>query len=101
MFPAVGAVTSADPGCRVKPAAAGSKPHRTHGISPLMPIPRAEGHQTMLGIIAAVLFVIAFILNAAGTSAGRVFAPFSLMLIGLACLALHLAGIGTGWRLRR
>jgi len=26
--------------------------------------------------------------------------PFSLMLFGLACLALHLAGIGTGWRVR-
>jgi len=55
----------------------------------------------MLGIIAAVLFVLAFILNAAGTSVSAVFSPFSLMLIGLACLALHLAGIGTGWRLRR
>jgi hypothetical protein len=30
-----------------------------------------------------------------------VFSPFSLMLIGLACLALHLAGVDTGWRLRR
>jgi hypothetical protein len=55
----------------------------------------------MLGIIAAVLFVIAFILNAAGTNVSSVFSPFSLMLLGLACLALHLAGVGTGWRLRR
>lgn len=55
----------------------------------------------MLGIIAAVLFVIAFILNAAGTSVSSVFSPFSLMLIGLACLSLHLSGLGTGWRLRR
>jgi hypothetical protein len=55
----------------------------------------------MLAIIAAVLFVIAFILNAAGTSVSTVFSPFSLMLIGLACLALHLAGVGTGWRARR
>jgi hypothetical protein len=55
----------------------------------------------MLGIIAAVLFAIAFILNAAGTSVSAVFSPFSLMLIGLTCLALHLSGIGTGWRLRR
>lgn len=36
-----------------------------------------------------------------GTSVSAVFSPFSLMLIGLACLALHLAGVGTGWRLRR
>ncbi|HEX2323294.1 MAG TPA: hypothetical protein VHJ18_30350 [Streptosporangiaceae bacterium] len=55
----------------------------------------------MLAIIAVVLFVIAFILNAAGTSASAVFSPFSLMLIGLACLALHLAGVGTGWKVRR
>jgi hypothetical protein len=26
-----------------------------------------------------------------------VFAPVSLMLLGLACLALHTAGIGAGW----
>jgi hypothetical protein len=55
----------------------------------------------MLAIIAVVLFVIAFILNAAGTSASAVFSPFSLMLIGLACLSLHLAGVGTGWKVRR
>jgi hypothetical protein len=55
----------------------------------------------MLGIIAAVLFVIAFILNAANTSVSSVFSPFSLMLLGLACLALHLSGIGSGWKLRR
>ncbi len=73
--PGRGAVTGADPGCRVKQAATGSKPHRTHGISALMPTPRPEG--------------------------SPVFTPFSLMLIGLACLALHLAGIGTGWRVRR
>ncbi len=55
----------------------------------------------MLGIIAAVLFVIAFILNAAGTNVSSVFSPFSLMLLGLACLALHLSGVGTGWMRRR
>jgi hypothetical protein len=32
---------------------------------------------------------------------GAVFSPFSLMLIGLACLAPHLAGVGTGWKVRR
>ncbi len=55
----------------------------------------------MLAIIAAVLFVIAFILNAAGTGDSPVFTPFSLMLLGLACLALHLAGWLTSWRGRR
>ena len=52
----------------------------------------------MLAIIAAVLFVIAFLLNATSTATSAVFAPTSLMLVGLACLALHVAGIGTGWK---
>jgi hypothetical protein len=55
----------------------------------------------MLAIIAAVLFAIAFLLNAAGTGSSRVFTPFSLLLIGLACLALHLVGVGVSWRVRR
>jgi hypothetical protein len=52
----------------------------------------------MLAIIAAVLFVIAFLLNATSTATSAVFAPMSLLLVGLACLALHVAGIGTGWK---
>jgi hypothetical protein len=52
----------------------------------------------MLAIIAAILFALAFILNAAGAGVGPVFTAFSLMLAGLACLALHLAGYGTGWK---
>lgn len=56
----------------------------------------------MLGIIAAILFAIAFIINAANVAVSNaIFAPTSLMLLGLACLALHLSGFGTGWRLRR
>ncbi len=55
----------------------------------------------MLAIIAAILFAIAFVLNAASSGAGPVLTPFSLMLVGLACLALHLAGIGASWRVRR
>jgi hypothetical protein len=61
----------------------------------------------MLAIIAAVLFVIAFILNAARVGDSPVLTPLSLMLLGLACLALHLAGWGantnwrTGWGRRR
>jgi hypothetical protein len=51
----------------------------------------------MLGFIAAVLFIIAFLLNATSTTTSAVFSPMSLMLAGLACLALHLAGVGTGW----
>jgi hypothetical protein len=51
----------------------------------------------MLGYIAVALFGIAFIINAASVSTDAIFPPFSLMLLGLACLALHLAGVGTGW----
>jgi hypothetical protein len=51
----------------------------------------------MLGYIAAALFIIAFILNATSASTPAIFAPLSLLLLGLACLALHLAGVGTGW----
>jgi hypothetical protein len=54
----------------------------------------------MLGYIAAVLFIIAFLLNATSTATSVVFSPTSLMLAGLACLALHLAGVGTGWNVR-
>jgi hypothetical protein len=53
----------------------------------------------MLGYIAAALFVIAFVINAASASTPAIFSPMSLLLLGLACLALHLAGVGTGWSL--
>ncbi len=48
----------------------------------------------MLALIAAVLFAIAFIINAAGIATDAVFAPFSLMFAGLALLAFHLTGSG-------
>jgi hypothetical protein len=51
----------------------------------------------MLAIIAAIIFAIAFLLDVTGTATNAVFAPASLLLLGLACLALHTAGIGTGW----
>jgi uncharacterized OsmC-like protein len=51
----------------------------------------------MLGFAAAVLFIIAFLINATSTSTSAVFSPMSLLLAGLACLALHLAGVGTKW----
>jgi hypothetical protein len=52
----------------------------------------------MLAVIAAIIFAIAFVIRATNTATDAVFAPDSLLLIGLACLALHLAGFGTGWR---
>ncbi len=48
----------------------------------------------MLAAIAAILFAIAFIINAAGIATDAVFSPFSLMLVGLALLAFHLTGQG-------
>jgi hypothetical protein len=53
----------------------------------------------MLGYIAAALFIIAFIINAASASTPAIVAPLSLLLLGLACLALHMSGVGTGWSL--
>jgi hypothetical protein len=55
----------------------------------------------MLGYVAAILFIIAFLINATNTATDAVFSPTSLMLVGLACLALHLSGVGTGWSPRR
>jgi putative Mn2+ efflux pump MntP len=56
----------------------------------------------MLGFIAAVLFAIAFIINAANVSVSTaIFSVTSLMLLGLVCLSLHLIGVGAGWKWRR
>ncbi|MFI5805324.1 hypothetical protein [Streptomyces sp. NPDC051561] len=55
----------------------------------------------MLAIVGAALFIIAFIINAAEITANRIFMPTSLMLLGLAFLALHVAGIGSNWNASR
>ena len=55
----------------------------------------------MLAVIAAIIFFVAFIIRVTSTAAGAVLAPLSLLLIGLVCLALHLAGWCTGWSIRR
>ena len=55
----------------------------------------------MFGIAAVALFVIAFIINGTATSVSSAwFTPTSLMLAGLACLAVHLLGYGASWRPR-
>ena len=59
----------------------------------------------MFAIIAAVLFALALIFDLASTSLGVINAT-ALMLAGLLCVALHLAGAaswgGSGrWRTRR
>jgi hypothetical protein len=52
----------------------------------------------MLAIAAAIILAIAFVLNATNTATSAVFSPTSLLLVGLACLALHLADVGSGWK---
>ena len=55
----------------------------------------------MLGMVAAVLFLIAFLINAAEIGTNDVFSSVNVMLLGLTALALHVAGIGTGRPRRR
>jgi hypothetical protein len=64
---------------------------------------RNYGQETliMLALVAAVIFAIAFIIRAAGISTDAVFAPASLVIVGLVLLALHLAGVGASWRYHR
>ncbi|MFJ8821024.1 hypothetical protein ACIREE_04510 [Streptomyces sp. NPDC102467] len=50
----------------------------------------------MFAIAAAVLFFLAFLINAADISTNDVFTSVNVMLLGLTALALHLAGAG-GW----
>ncbi|WP_328908788.1 hypothetical protein OG230_04335 [Streptomyces sp. NBC_00234] len=52
----------------------------------------------MTGIAAAVLFAIAFLINAADITTNDVLSSVNLMLLGLTLLALHTAGIGAGRR---
>ena len=54
----------------------------------------------MLSMVAAVRFLIAFLINAAEISTNDVFTSTNVMLIGLIVLALHLAGVGSGWASR-
>lgn len=51
----------------------------------------------MLAIVAAILFLIAFLINAADIATNDVFTSTNFMLVGLALLALHVAGVGSGW----
>ena len=56
----------------------------------------------MLGYVAAALFFIAFLIYVTSTVPSEVVFSFtSLMLLGLTCLALHLAGVWATWSPRR
>jgi hypothetical protein len=52
----------------------------------------------LLAFVAAVLFAIALIMHAASISTDVDFSANSFVFAGLVCLALHEAGIGSGWR---
>jgi hypothetical protein len=55
----------------------------------------------MLAIVAAIIFGIAFVINATGTVTSPTFSVTGLLLLGLVFLALHQAGIGSAWVRRR
>lgn len=55
----------------------------------------------MLAFVAAAFFAIAFIIRVTETSTDVIFSPTSLMLVGLAFLAAHSAGVGSAWSTRR
>jgi len=56
----------------------------------------------MFGFVAAVLFAVAFIISGAGVAVTSAwFAPLTLVCAGLACLALHVSGVGAGWSVRK
>ena len=59
-----------------------------------------EGTDLMLAIISAILFFLAFLINAADISTNDTFTSTNVMLLGLTALALHLAGVGSGWSVR-
>jgi uncharacterized membrane protein len=55
----------------------------------------------MFAVIAVVLFVIGFIINAADVATSAVFSPTSFLLAGLAFLATHLTGAGPEFSMPR
>jgi hypothetical protein len=55
----------------------------------------------MFAIIAAILFAIALIFQLAGTTFGTHVSFDTFLIAGLLSVALHLAGVGTGWSPRR
>jgi hypothetical protein len=54
----------------------------------------------MLAIVAAVLFGLAVLFDLTGVALGNINTT-TLLLLGLLCLSLHLAGVATAWRGRR
>jgi hypothetical protein len=52
----------------------------------------------MFAIIAAVLFGLALLFELTKSDLGATLTPNTLVTAGLLCVALHLAGVLTGWR---
>lgn len=48
----------------------------------------------MLGILAAILFAIGFLVHAADLDTAEVFSPTGFLLLGLISLSLFLSGVG-------
>ncbi len=71
-------------------------PGSSRSQGPPGPVHPEVKEPAILALIAAVLFAIAFIINAAGVATDAVFAPLSLTFVGLALLAFHLTGNGPG-----
>lgn len=55
----------------------------------------------MFAIAAAVIFALALLFDLADLNPGDAFNQSTLLMAGLFCIALHLAGAGAGWRPRR
>jgi hypothetical protein len=51
----------------------------------------------MLAAVGAVIFAIAYLINVTSTHTDAAFTPFALMIAGLFFVALHFAGVGSGW----
>jgi hypothetical protein len=54
----------------------------------------------MLAIVAAILFGIALLIDLLDVATNAVINNNTLLLAGLVCLALHMAGVGAAWRTR-
>jgi hypothetical protein len=56
----------------------------------------------MFAVIAAIIFGLGLLLDLFNVQTSDAFTPGTLMMAGLFCLALHLAGVGasTTWRTR-
>ncbi len=55
----------------------------------------------MLAILAAVIFGLALLIDLLNIQVGDALNYPTLLMAGLLCAALHLAGVGSGWRAGR